>query len=317
MNQSLLRLLGLLIALTVMLMGVPFASAQVASVVSYNLGETRVIQNQFTAGSRFYNMPVIMQGVLAVPSGEGPFPVALILHGAYTFCSAVGEFDADAYPCLPESDLRQYEGFTTLAQALADGGYIAMVPDLSAEFTNGFAEPIFGNRALQIIEAHLNALSAGSGFGVDVSGKVDITQLVIVGHSRGGPLAIRFTTDESTAAHRVSALALLTPAFLAPEPVIPTFMPVALVIAECDGDVGTDQPQRYLADQLPALRPGLTVISFLPGGTHNAFSTQLPADPRDACPEHEKMEPELQREIAARFLPRFFDLALNIGVDTP
>jgi hypothetical protein len=43
---------------------------------------------------------------------------------------------------------------------------------------------------------------------------------VLAGHTRGGPLAVRYSTDP-TAKRTPQALALPTPAFLAPEAVIP------------------------------------------------------------------------------------------------
>lgn len=298
-------------ALLLMIMVNQSARAQTqASVISYNIGETTIIQSQFAPDSRFYDMPVRLQGVLAVPSGNGPFPVALILHGAYPFCTAFGEFDVDAYPCPPESDLRQYEGFTYLAQALAERGYIAIVPDLSAEFNNGFAEPIFGNRTLQIAAAHLDALAIGTDFGIDVAGKSDFTRLVIAGHSRGGPLAIRFITDASMAEYPVAALAMLTPAYFELETIPPT-LPVALVTSECDGDVGTEEPLRYLEIQLPPLRPALTTLYTFAGGTHNAFSTQLSADLGSPCAGRDTLAPAAQRAFAAIFLTDFFDMALR------
>lgn len=303
------RLVTLIAILLLMVEGQTFVSAQEKLTVSYNLGETTVTQTQFAPDSRFYHMPVTLQGVLALPEGAGPFPVVLFMHGAYAFCTAFGEEEVDPYPCPPENDLHQYEGFTYLAQALAERGYIAVVPDLASEFNNGFGEPIFGNRAIQIVNAHLNALANGGGFGVDVAGKADLTQLFVVGHSRGGPLAVRYTTDQS-AANKVSALALLTPAFLAPEAVIPQTLPVALVIAQCDGDVGTEQPLTYLNEQLPPLRPALTTIYTLPAGTHNAFSTQLEQDRSASCSDVELLAPETQRDFATKFLPDFFDMAL-------
>lgn len=299
-----------------LLMLVTVASAQESSVVSYDLGEATILQTQFEASSRFYEMSVSLKGVLAVPSGDGPFPVALFLHGAYTFCTAEGEFDADAYPCPPENDLKQYEGFTELAQALANRGYIAIVPDLSAEFNNGYSEPIFGNRAIQIIKAHLDALAAGAAFGLDVTGKADFTRLVVAGHSRGGALSIRFLGNASSTGYAVSALAMLTPAFFQIEENIPQTLSVALVMAECDGDVGTDQPLMYLEQQLPPLRNALTVLYTLPKGTHNAFSTQLGNDPRDVCEGETILEAKRQRAFTADFLPDFFDLALSLS-NTP
>ena len=299
-------LIGLLLLL------IPAAATAQSSVESYDLGEATIVQSDFEADSRFHDMPVALQGVLAVPDGEGPFPVALIVHGAYEFCSTLIE-EVDVYPCPPEDDLRQYEGFSYLAEALAARGYIAVIPDLSAEFNNGYGFPVFGERSVQIIEAHLDALEAGEGFDVDVAGKGDFSRLVIAGHSRGGPLAVRYITDDGTATRSASALALLAPAPLAPKAKIPATMPTALVIAQCDGDVGTKGPLQYRNKQLKPLRKTLTTYYTIPGGTHNAFSTQLGSDPSSPCKEEKLLAPEEQQAFASSFVPDFFDMALASG----
>jgi dienelactone hydrolase len=325
------RLIAALTTILVITMATPVAAADAAEsptpelstdgqaaataqpqVESYDIGEATIVQADRPADDRFREMPVRLQGVLAVPDGEGPFPVALIVHGAYQFCSTV-IVEVDVYPCPPEDDLRQYEGFSYLAEALAERGYIAVVPDLSAEFNNGYAFPTFGERTVQIIEAHLNALEAGEGFEVDVAGKADLSRLVIAGHSRGGPLAVHYISDDAAATRTVSALALLTPAALGRKTKFPATMPTALVIVQCDGDVGTKGPLQVRNRQLKPLRKTLTAYYTIPGGTHNGFSTQLGSDPSKPCKEAKLLAPAEQQEWASRFVPDFFDMAHSSG----
>ena len=287
------------------------ARGQAPSVLSYDLGEAGIVQQQFAPDSRFYTMQVALRGILAVPEGEGPFPVALFIHGSYAFCTAE-VLDVDLYPCPPEHQIRQYEGFGELAAALAARGYLTVVPDLSAEFNNGFGEPILGQRSSQIIEAHLNALSTGAGFGIDLAGRVDLSRLVIATHSRGGPLAINYLASNNALAQSASALAMLTPAYISSEPNIPATLPTAVVIAECDGDVRTEQPLLYLQEQLPPLRPALTLSYTIVGGTHNAFSTLLADDPTQPCEASRQLDAQAQRDFTAQLLPDFFDIALAL-----
>lgn len=284
---------------------------QTSPVLSYDLGEVTITQQAYGLDSRFHEMPVRVQGILAVPSGEGPFSVALIVHGSYPFCTApLVDGEVDPYPCPAAKDLRQYEGFDELAAALAARGYLTLAPDVSAAYNNGFGAAGSGERAIEIIDAHLDALAAGSGLPVDVTDLADLDRLVLAGHSRGGPLAVRYSTDP-TAKRGPRALALLAPAYLVPESVIPPQLPTALVIAECDEDVGTEQPLLYLERQLPPERPSPTVVYTLPGGTHHAFSSRLAANLGPLCTDHELMPPRRQRDVMATFLPDFFDLALG------
>jgi dienelactone hydrolase len=286
----------------------PLAAHAQPAAIPFDLGETIIYQRWFSPESRFYNMPVTLRGVLAVPDGEGPFPVALFLHGAYPFCTAPLVNEADVYPCPPEHDVRQYEGFAYLAQALAARGYLALIPDIGAEYTVGFGEPVFAERGVQIIEAHLAALAKGEGYGAAVASRADFSRLVIASHSRGGSLSVIYALSEART-HDVDALALVTPAFVVEEAIIPEDMPAALVISECDGDVQTVEPLVF-ASQLDPLRPAPYTIYTLPRGTHNAFSTRLGPDFMPPCDPATLLDPQLQRDFLAGFLPDFFDMAL-------
>jgi len=282
-------------------------------VVSYDLGAATVAQPGLR-GTRFAEMPVELRGIVAAPVGDGPFPVALVVHGSYASCDAPLVDDVDPWPCPTEHDLRQFEGFGELAEALAERGYLAVVPDLSAEYTNGFGWAPFGERTVAIVDAHLAALADGTGFPTGLANKADLDRLVLVGHSRGGALAVRYATDEA-AGRDPRALALLTPAWMAPEAAIPEMMPTALVMASCDGDVGLESPLRFLQEQLPSQRPAPTLVYTLPGGTHNAFSTKLAADKAPECADEDRMDPARQRATMGTLLPDFFDLALGIPRD--
>lgn len=275
----------------------------------YDLGETTIVQNQYAEDSRFRNMPVALRGVVAVPEGDGPFPVALVLHGAYTFCTArvEGDDEVDVYPCPPENDLRQYMGFRYLAEALAARGYIALVPDLSAEFNSGFGFSEFSVRSNHILQAQVQALYDGHDFGVGLSSHVDKEHMLIAGHSRGGPMALSFINAVD---YPIDAVVLLTPAFLPDVAPVQKNLPVAVVMAACDGDVGTAEPLSYFDAQIRLDRPALTTLYTMPAATHNAFSSQLGADFGQRCAEADIRNPQDQRDFAAQFVPDFFGMAL-------
>jgi dienelactone hydrolase len=231
------------------------------------------------------------------------------MHGSYPFCTApLVDGEVDPYPCPPSQDLRQFEGFEEIATAWAERGYLTLVPDLSAEYNNGYGFSSFGVRAIPIADAHLDALSDGSNMPGHETDKADLDRLSVVGHSRGGPLAVRYVTDDD-AGRSPMALVLLTPASMAPEAVIPETMPTMLITSECDGDVGLDGPGVYRREQLPWLRPAPTLFHLITGGTHNAFSTQLDRDLGSDCTEEQLLDPEDQRAVVADIVPDFLDLA--------
>ena len=67
----------------------PDLTAELPPAVFYDLGEATLIQDNFPADSRFRNMPAQLNGVMAVPVGDGPFPVVVMLHGTHPGLSLI------------------------------------------------------------------------------------------------------------------------------------------------------------------------------------------------------------------------------------
>ena len=132
--------------------------------VEYNLGETTITQARFPEDSRFRNMPVRLNGVIAVPNeGAGPFPVVLILHGTHPGCPEIDH--VDRWPCDPAGRAAELPGLRYLAEHLAKNGYVALSININAENTFGFGEPVPGERLTQIVDKHLRALATASAGG--------------------------------------------------------------------------------------------------------------------------------------------------------
>ncbi|MBK8047190.1 MAG: hypothetical protein IPK16_08765 [Anaerolineales bacterium] len=181
---------------------VPAASPNVLPpAVEYNLGDATVTQARFPEDSRFHNMPVRLNGVIAAPTeGDGPFPVVVIFHGTHPGCPTPDGGEVDVWPCAPEDEQRNYYGFSYLASELAAHGYIALSMNINAENTFGFGEGTPGERLRQIVDLQLKALqTANEGgdnpFGVDLAGRVDLERLALFGHSRGGESAYGLSED--------------------------------------------------------------------------------------------------------------------------
>ncbi len=264
--------------------------------VFYDLGEAIILQENFAEDSRFRRMPVQLNGVMAVPdSGEGPFPVVLFLHGSHPGCPLVGE--VDQWPC-GDAEQRNYAGFEYLVRELAARGYVALSININAENTFGFGEPFPGERLRQIVDLHLSALAAAAAggennFGVELAGVADVSQLVLMGHSRGGEGANWLATDvgldqDTAAAERgygpVRGLLLVAPAmsFVGTNG---TNVPLAVILPACDGDVMDQAGQLfYEAVRLgewsaTAARPNAPATSvFLERANHNGFNSQLSGD---------------------------------------
>jgi dienelactone hydrolase len=310
MKTRLKRLMtGLLFVTGLVVLAGPAVAQDRPIAQEFDLGQTMIVQARFPEDSRFRDMPVPVRGLIAVPEGDGPFPVAVIVHGAYVFCTAELINGVDPFPCPPDHDLQQYRGFAYLAEALAESGYLTIVPDVAYEYNNGFGEPTYGERTRQMLAAHLAGLESGEGYPVDVAGKADLSRLVLAGHSNGGPMAmiyndLRIEQGEEPA----DAIALFMPA--AWWNLLPNDIPLAILTATCDGDLGT-RDSEFWFEQIDLLRPALLTLDTLEGFTHNAISPQLRADPFQHCAPEELVDTQVQRDWFARFLPDFFDLALD------
>lgn len=297
--------------------------------VFYDLGEATLVQANFPEDSRFRNMPARLNGVLAVPdSGEGPFPVVLILHGTHPGCP-VNDMGVDAWPCDPEVERDNYAGFEYLVRELAARGYVALAININAENTFGFGEPVGGERLLQLVDLHLSALAeaaagGANNFGVDLDGVADMEQLTLMGHSRGGDMANWLAGDfaggpnlaapDAFATHGygpVNGLLLIAPA-VALFGSEGTAVPLAAIISACDGDVTDGAGQDfYESVRLDEDSPALATSVVLAGANHNGFNSTLGGDafaPTDRPDCQTLLEPETQRQFLVDYAADFLTL---------
>ncbi len=269
------------------------ASPVAVKAVEYDLGEATIVQQQFEQGSRFRDMPVRLNGLIAVPTqGDGPFPVVMVIHGTHPGCP-VDESGVDRWPCDPQVEQANYAGFGYLLEALASRGHVALAPNFNAEHTFGFGEPTPNARLAQLADLHLGALaeaSAGGGkgevpdFGVDLAGRADPKTLALVGHSRGGDAAVLLAGSPQMADGQqgygpVAGVLLVAAAATFSDPWAFIDVPVATILAGCDGDVVQQDGQFfYEGPRLASDQTTWVASTFLEGATHNAFNTILGPD---------------------------------------
>jgi hypothetical protein len=114
----------------------------------------------------FTNATVPLNGHVCIPRGRGPFPLAVFAHGNHT----------------PTEN--STPGYLYLCQLLASHGVIAATIDVN--FLNGFNFGENDGRAIVHLE-HLKQFRAWNNTATHpLHGRVDLTRLLIVGHSRGG-----------------------------------------------------------------------------------------------------------------------------------
>ena len=147
--------------------------------------------------------PTQVQGLLGVPVGSGPFPLAIVMHGSHPPCvdDFIPETFADAivtetteYLCgsdFPEY-IRHDIGLGHIVTALNDVGIAAVSIDVDSAYVWWGGEPFEFGTVEALVNAHagiVTRLNAGEdlGLGIDsLAGRIDLDQIALVGHSRSG-----------------------------------------------------------------------------------------------------------------------------------
>jgi len=257
--------------------------------VEYNLGETTITQARFPEDSRFRNMPVRLNGLIAAPETGGPHPVVVIFHGNHPGCPT-DEMGVDRWPCTSEVEQPNYQGFEYLVRELAARGYVALSININAENTFGFGEPVPGERLQQIMDRHLQALAAAAAggpneFGVELTGRADVNRLALFGHSRGGEAAlVSANSPEMLTASQgygpVAGVLLIAAATVTADPWSGSAVPLATILAACDGDVTRQDGQFfYEGARLSPQQSQWATSVWLERANHNHFNQILGHDP--------------------------------------
>lgn len=284
-----------------------------AQVATYNLGDATLVQEQFPEDSNFRNMPVRLEGVIGVPESDETHPVVLILHGSHDICG--GE---DIWPCPEEIEQKNYEGFSYLIEDLAQAGYVALAINVNAEHSFGFGESPPSIRTQQLIDLHLAELAAANAgesdkFGVDVSGRADLSRMVWLGHSRGGDFVnwlVRAQDLAETASPvgygPVDAILLVAPANLFVDALPVVDLPLSVILPACDTDVADLAGQGfYESARFDAERENLGITVYLEGAEHNRFNTILSPnnipDGRPDCTEDSLLTAAAQQEYLSQY----------------
>jgi uncharacterized lipoprotein YbaY/dienelactone hydrolase len=257
--------------------------------------------------------PLELRGTVAVPSGPGPHPVVLVLHGSHAVCPPDPRSPEEPEICPQATQFRNDPGLGYLLEVLAAQGAIALAPDLNTVFraeVGGLEQE--EQRVQFAVERHLEALAAGDpAFALGAGVTVDPARLELIGHSRGGTwayaLASTWTEGDPAPGGWQAARSLLLIAPLASAGIDfdpPLDVPLAVVLPECDGDASFLEGQHYVeAARLDPNRRSPAVAYFLPGGNHNFFNTAVTFDdsllPFSRCLAE---TPRLSGEDQQRFL---------------
>jgi dienelactone hydrolase len=221
--------------------------------------------------------PAPMRGVIAVPataSAAAPAPLVVVLHGSHLICRD----DPSGYgtwPCPAGTEAPNEQGLTWLLEELAARGVVALAPALNVQYTYGAGEPEPASRTAEVVTRTLDALAQGA-LPVAAS-SIDLTRMVLAGHSLGGQDANLLARGLHGFDRDVVGLVLIQPALNVVDARELADVPTVVLVSECDGDVGLSGGL-YVSDRLVRTGKAPAALVVLDGGSHNATNALLGAD---------------------------------------
>ena len=221
--------------------------------------------------------PIEMVGHVVEPApgaDTGPRPLVVFLHGRHSFCydpTDEENFDYE-WPCQPPfAEIPSHLGYDYIQQVLASQGYATVSIRVNGINSQDYRLPDGGADArAQIVQRHLDHWTT-----LAADHAVDLSRVVLVGHSRGGEGVNRASIQTPLdAAYRVVGQVLLAPTDFGTQTA--PYVPTVTVLPYCDGDVSDLQGQRFtdsardLTDDDTSLKSSVMVL----GANHNYFNTE-------------------------------------------
>ena len=334
------RLVGrgiIAVALIFAISTVPRAQAQPEPPLAYtySAGARTIEQTWLPRRDPARVMPYRVEGIIAVPPGDGPFPLVLIFHDAHGGCPAdptVTDVMLERWPCSPAEERRNDVGLAYLARALAARGYVAVAPNLNAVYAAYGTVGPETQRYPEVLNAHLSVLVEANrrespALEVSLVGKLDLARIGIIAHGHGALLAMqsararqgRPRPKTNAAGGPLSAVLLIAPLY---SPEGDADAPLGIVLPSCDGITPELSGQGYYEDaRLARNRNHFAASVYLIGANHNAFNEVARTDdagalpPASGCRANDRrtlrLAPQQQREFLARYAPDFLDVAMS------
>lgn len=309
----------------------PATTTSAIKAVPFDLGPS-VITQTWMSNEKFRNLPIELNGLIAVPPTGQNLPIAVIMHGSHEIGCPSPDGYTSEWPC-PGKEIPNYQGFAYLLEALAARGYVAISINANPAFVSAYGMPAANDRLPLLLDQYLAKIAAANngedaGLGVDLKGRLDWKQLVVLGHSAGGEAvnwvidsrADRTTPDHINAGQGpIAAAVLLAPSATQDTAQLKDGAAVAVILPACDRDVSDLSGQKYYeAARRQAQRDEMAVAVYLPGMNHNRFNTELGdetlSNVNSIC-DNALVPADAQRQFLATYVPDFFDTALGRSVD--
>ncbi|MEG1592845.1 MAG: alpha/beta hydrolase, partial [Oscillibacter sp.] len=259
-------------------------------VSEFDLGE-----NRYTAVSGKV-MPYHLRGVVGVPEGEGPFPLVLLTHGSHNNL---------------EEGLRYDTGFTYLVEALAQNGYVALSMDMGSAYLWQYGDSDDLEKSIYLADEHIKALRQGTGYPVELSGKINWDKVALAGHSRGGAAVFDIAKDQEKKGVAIGGVLAIAPTLPMDMETLAWDCPTSILVPEYDGDVSTLEG---FAIDTALDEHSLHAVTFLLRANHNYFNANLTDNDALLAREEtlltDQLTAEQQRAFLADYTVDFCNAAL-------
>ncbi len=225
------------------------------------------------------------------------YPLVVIAHGNHGVVDSLG------------TPVESFRGLEYLARHLASYGYIALSIDLDVANTSalGFIFPGIEQRGLVILE-HIDFWKSLNTSDPLFTGKVDLAQIGLIGHSRGGEAVVSAQDINIKDARGFDIKAVTSISQTDFLGITHSTTPYLVVYGSADGDVSLGWPFR-MYDRAAAFK----ALVFVYGAIHNRFSTSADwlarLDP-DPAPAGMVSEPD-HLNIAKGYCLAFLQLMLR------
>ena len=218
--------------------------------------------------------PIEMVGHVVEPTdaATGPRPLVLFMHGRHTYCYRPGKpkDDGGEWPCAaPNKEVPSHLGYDYMQKSLASQGYATVSVRVNGINAQDFALEDGGADArAEIVKRHLDHWTT-----IAASHRVDLSRVVLVGHSRGGEGVDRAALEiPLSAPYRIAGQLLLAPTDFGTQTA--AYVPTVTMLPYCDGDVFDLQGQRFTdtARDLTTDDTSLKSSVLVMGANHNYFN---------------------------------------------
>lgn len=258
-----------------------------AEVIDFDLGDESYIS------SSARELPYKIRGTMAIPKGDGKFPIVLITHGSHENMDESKRFDS---------------GFDYLVKSLAENGYIAVSMDMSKAYIWKYGDNDDNEKTIAMTNKQIEKLKLvnegeNQGYKVDLTNKIDFDKLSLMGHSRGGETVFDIANDQISKGQNIQSVLSLAPtAFFDREY---GNYDISVLVPEYDGDVSTLDGFKIYEEMKSKNRDNLTSITLLEKANHNYFNKNILINDAKMNRTEDELSNQLSREDQEKFLSNF------------